>query len=63
MYMDKTWVNANHEYIWVDWDGTGRWRIPSGMGQRLIIVLHAGAVEGWVERVDLVFRSKTNSAD
>ena len=36
--------------------------MPSGKGQRLIVV-HAGGVEGWVEDVGLVFRSKTNSAD
>ena len=26
-------------------------------------VLHAGGVEGWVKDADVVFRSKTNSAD
>ena len=43
--------------------------MPSGKGQRLII-LHAGGVDGWVEGVDgwvegadLVFSSKTNSTD
>ena len=36
--------------------------MPSGKGQRLIVV-HAGGVEGWVEGADLVFRSKTNSTD
>ena len=64
IYTDETWVNAHHtnEYIWVDKDGSGGWKVPSGKGQRLIVV-HAGGVEGWVERADLVFRSKTNSAD
>ena len=45
------------------------WKVPSGKGQRLII-LHAGGVDGWVEGVDgwvegadLVFSSKTNSTD
>ena len=61
IYTDETWVNAHHtnEYIW---NGKGGWKVPSGKGQRLI-VLHAGGVEGWVEGADLVFRSKTNSAD
>ena len=36
--------------------------MPSGKGQRLII-LHAGGVDGWVEEEDLAFRSKTNSTD
>ena len=43
IYTDETWVNAHHtEYIWVDSDGTGGWKVPSGKGQRL----HAGGVEG-----------------
>ena len=63
IYTDETWVNAHHnEYILIDSDGTGGWRVPSGKEQRLI-VLHAGGVEGWVEGADPVFRSKTNSAD
>jgi len=64
IYTNETWVNAHHnnEYIWVDSDGTGGWKVPDGKGQRLII-LHAGGVEGWVDGADLVFRSRTNSAD
>ena len=46
----------------IDHDGTGGWKVPSGKGERLIVV-HAGGVEGWVDGTDLVFRSKTNSAD
>ena len=57
VYTDETWVNAHHnnEYIWVDSDGSGGWKVPSGKGRRLII-LHAGGVDGWVEGADLVFR-------
>ena len=64
IYMDETWANAHHtnEYIWIDSDGKGGWKVPSGKGQRLIVV-HAGGAEGWVQGADLVFRSKTNSAD
>ena len=64
VYTDKTWVNAHHnnDYVWVDSDGKGGWKVPSGKGERLI-VLHAGRVNGWVEEADLVFKSKTNSAD
>ena len=36
--------------------------MPSGKGQQLIVV-HAGDAEGWVQDSDLVFRSKTNTAD
>ena len=57
-------MNAHHcrDEIWVDVDGKCGWKVPSGKGQRLIVV-HAGGVEGWVVSADLVFRSKTNSAD
>ena len=36
--------------------------MPSGKGQRLIVV-HAGSAEGWINGGALVFRSKTNSGD
>ena len=64
IYTDETWVNTHHckEQISVNVDGKGGWKVPSGKGQRLIVV-HAGEVEGWVPGTDLVFRSKTNSAD
>ena len=64
IYLDETWVNAHHsnDYIWVDSDNKGGWKVPSGKGKRLI-VLHAGGEKGWVDGVDLVFTSKTNSAD
>ena len=64
LYTDETWVNTHHtkDYIWVDSDGKGGWKVPSGKGQRLIVA-HAGGVEGWVEGADLVFKSKTNLAD
>ena len=57
-------MNAHHtqEYVWVDSDGKGGWKVPSGKGQ-MLIVLHAGSAEGWVPGGDLMFRSKTNSAD
>ena len=47
VYTDETWVNAHHnnEYIWLDSDGSGGWKVPSGKGRRLII-LHAGGVDG-----------------
>ena len=64
VYTDKTWVNKHHnnDYVWIDSDGKGGWKVPSGKGEKLI-VLHAGGVNGWVEEADLVFKSKTNSAD
>ncbi len=55
IYTDETWVNAHHtnEYLWIDSDGEGGWNVPSE--KRLYCML--------VEGADLVFRSKTNSAD
>ena len=47
---------------WVDYDSKGGWKVSSGKGQRLIVV-HAGGVKGWVDGADLVFKSRTNSAD
>ena len=43
VYLDETWVNARHgrDTMWVDADGEGGWKYPSGKGGRLI-VLHAG---------------------
>ena len=40
VYTDQTWVNAHYtnKYIWVDYDGKGGWKVPSGKGQRLIVV-------------------------
>lgn len=61
MFLDETWANANiaPERLWLDEQGRGGWKRPSGKGQQLII-LHAGREEG---NADLVFRSKKNSAD
>ena len=64
VFLDETWLNSHAapEKLWVDCDGSGGWRRPSGKGQRLII-LHAGSREGWVPESELVFRSKTRSED
>ena len=64
VYTDETWINAyhNNDYVWIDSDGKGEWKVPSGKGEKLI-VLYAGGVNGWVEEADLVFKSKTNSVD
>lgn len=47
MYLDETWANSNiaPEKLWVDEQGQGGWKRPSGKGQRLII-LHAGMEQG-----------------
>ena len=38
VYLDETWVNARHgrDTMWVDADGEGGWKCPSGKGGGLI---------------------------
>ena len=45
IFLDETWANSHiaPERIWIDNDGKGGWKRPSGKGQRLII-LHAGTL-------------------
>ena len=38
----------------MDSDGKGGWEVPSGKGQRLIVV-HTGGGEGWGEGAGLMF--------
>ena len=47
IYTDETWVNAHHpnKHFWVGSDRKGGWKVPSGKGQRLIVV-HTGGVDG-----------------
>ncbi len=64
IYLDETWLNSHaaQERLWVDVDGSGGWRRPSGKGQRLII-LNAGRSTGWIPRADIVLRTKGKTAD
>ena len=64
MYLDETWINSHEapERIWVDEDGSGGWKRPSGKGEKLIIV-HAGTALGSVPECGNWFKSKTKSAD
>ena len=41
-------IHHNNDYVWIDSDGKGGWKVPSGKGEKLI-VLHAGGVNGWME--------------
>lgn len=47
VYLDETWANSNTapERLWVDEQGRGGWKKPSGKGKRLSI-LHAGWEQG-----------------
>ena len=52
-------MTITQKAYWVDSYGRGRGIVPSGKGQRLIIV-HASGGEGWVHCNDLVIRSDGN---
>ena len=41
----------------MDSDGKGVWEVPSGKGQRLIVV-NTGGGKGWDEGAGLMFKSK-----
>ena len=62
IYLDETWINANHSpsKCWVDSEGKGGLPTPIGKGQRLIIV-HAGSSDGFVPEANLNFISKKTS--
>ena len=59
VYTDETWVNVHHnnDYVWIDSDGKDGQKVPSGKGERLI-VLHEGGFNGWVEEPDLLFNPR-----
>ncbi|XP_049272628.1 uncharacterized protein LOC125758899 [Rhipicephalus sanguineus] len=61
-YLDETWVNAGHtkEKVWEDAFRKGLitgLRAPSGKGG-LLIVIHAGSENGFVDGASFVFRAK-----
>ena len=64
VYLDETWLNSNHapNKCWLDADGTGGIKVPSGKGSRLII-LHAGTEDGFVPDRLLCFQSNQGKAD
>jgi len=59
IYLDETWINANHtpSKCWIGKTGKGGIAAPLGKGQRLIIV-HARISEGFVSGAKLDFVSK-----
>ena len=64
MYLDETWANSSiaPERLWLDEEGKGGWKRPSGKGRRLII-LHAGSKNGWTPNCTLVFRFEKHTGD
>ena len=64
VYLDESWLNSNHapNKCWLEADGNGGIKVPSGKGSRLII-LHAGTV-GWLRsRWITLFQSKADYHD
>lgn len=61
IYLDETWVNANHspKYIWQSSTGQGGLRVPVGKGSRLIICHAGSADQGFIPSAQLVFQSKS----
>ncbi|GBL86014.1 hypothetical protein AVEN_89073-1 [Araneus ventricosus] len=61
IYIDETWVNANHspKFIWQSSTSQGGLNVPLEKGSRLIIC-HVGSVDqGFIPSAQLVFQSKS----
>lgn len=59
VFLDETWLNANHTVgkIWTDDTAHSSTKVPAGKGERLII-LHAGSSQGFIPNCLLSFKSK-----
>ena len=59
VYLDETWVNANHTYPkeWVSVDGKVGRKIPTGKGQRLILLHAVDEKTGFLPDCQLLFKS------
>lgn len=60
VFLDETWLNANHTVgrSWNDDTAASTSKVPVGKGSRLIIC-HAGTINGFVEGSLMAFASKT----
>ena len=60
IYTDETWINAHYtqEHIWIDFDGREGWKVPSGKGQRFVLMEWRNGLGA-----DLVFRSSIDYHD
>ncbi|XP_026736471.1 uncharacterized protein LOC113506119 [Trichoplusia ni] len=59
VFLDETWLNANHTVAksWTDDTAQSSTKVPEGKGERLIIC-HAGTASGFVPNCLLAFKSK-----
>lgn len=59
VYLDETWINSHHTFSkeWISNDGlTGR-NIPTGRGQRLILLHAVDTISGFLPGCKLLFKS------
>ena len=63
IYLDETWVNANHspKYIWQSSTNQGGLKVPLGKGSRLIICHAGSADQGFIPSAKLIFQSKSTA--
>lgn len=57
VFLDETWLNANHNVSrsWTDDTAASTSTVPVGKGSRLIIC-HAGTINGFVEGSFFIYR-------
>ena len=60
--LDEMWVNAHHHVskYWVDSDGRGGLKVPSGKG-KCLIVLRDGWKGGWIPSAKVILQSGCDS--
>ncbi|GBP16350.1 hypothetical protein EVAR_9941_1 [Eumeta japonica] len=59
VFIDETWLNANHTLLktWTDNTAGSTSAVPMGKGEQ-IVICHAGTVKGFVPNILLVFKSQ-----
>ena len=57
IYTDEILENTHHtnEYIWVDSDGKGGWKVPGGKGKRLINPFTVEFSQGIKNKIDYIY--------
>ncbi|GBN54825.1 hypothetical protein AVEN_133114-1 [Araneus ventricosus] len=60
IYLDETWVNANHspKFIWSSSTSQGDLKVPLGKGSRLLICHAGSADQDFIPCTQLIFQSK-----
>ena len=60
VYTDKTWVNRHrtNDYIWLDKDCTGDWRVPNVKRTRLILCIQVEFKDGMMVQIWCFFKDE-----